>query len=109
MAGRLLLLVLLAFTLVLDALAGEAVVTVDLSARHPISPLVYGVNFPTQTMLDWGVGVSRNSGDAISKYNYKIDYTNSADDYFWMTDPPYKVSRNSTSSTALTPPHPAAC
>ena len=58
-------------------------VTVDLAARHPISPWVVGVNFATQTLLDWGVGVSRNSGDAISKYNWKIDYTNSADDFYW--------------------------
>ena len=58
-------------------------VLVDLALRHPISPWVVGVNFATQTLLDWGVGVSRNSGDAISKYNWKIDYTNSADDYYW--------------------------
>ena len=69
------------------AAAEEVKVAIELSLRHPISPWVVGVNFASQTLLDWGVGISRNSGDAISKYNWKIDYTNSADDYYWSVAP----------------------
>lgn len=62
----------LSFLLLLSSLsstfAAKTVVTISLADRHPISPWVVGVNFATQTMLDWGVGISRNSGDAISKY-----------------------------------------
>jgi hypothetical protein len=63
------------------------------------------VNFATQTLLDWGIGVSRNSGDAASKYNWKLDYTNSANDYYWYpSHPSYPTLLTSGPSPPLTLP-----
>lgn len=66
-----------------------------MKTRHPISPHVYGVNFATQRLLDLGV-TNRQSGDAASKYNWQLDMTNSADDYFWMNSKPYMPNQPAT-------------
>ena len=70
--------------------AASVAVHVALGQRHPISPYLYGVNFATPTMLRWGVGANRQSGDASSKYNWKLDATNSANDGFWRTAAPFR-------------------
>ena len=90
--GPWLSLLLIALALSSFALVDAASVTVRvaLGQRHPISPYLYGVNFATPTMLQWGVGANRQSGDASSKYNWKLDATNSADDNYWRTASPYR-------------------
>ena len=52
-------------------------VLVNLSSSYPISPLLYGANFATSNLLQWGVGVNRNGGDAQSNWNWQLDATNS--------------------------------
>lgn len=64
-------------------------VTVDPSAdAHPISPLIYGLNFPDDAQLDLGkITVGRWGGNAVTRYNYEIDVRNTASDYFFENVP----------------------
>ena len=64
---------------------------VDASAnRHPISPLIYGLNdigSDPDMLAGWkaiGVPVMRWGGDATTRYNWKIDSTNSGSDWYFM-------------------------
>jgi hypothetical protein len=65
--------------------------TVDTSAvTHPISPLIYGINqFDSGTALQsvLPVPLDRWGGDAATRYNYLLDLTNSANDYYFETNP----------------------
>jgi len=63
--------------------------TVDLSAnRHPISPLIYGMNFPDQSLIkDLGLTVQRWGGNAATRYNWRIDTANRASDWFFENIP----------------------
>jgi Glycoside hydrolase family 44 len=61
------------------------------ASRHPISPLIYGMN---QYSLDFArlatelrLPLERWGGDATTRYNWKLDVTNSANDWYFSTDP----------------------
>ena len=61
-------------------------VTVDvLTNRHPISPYVYGGAYPKDgaTITDSGMSVVRWGGNATSRYNWKTQTSNSANDYYF--------------------------
>jgi hypothetical protein len=61
-------------------------VTVDvLTNRHPISAYVYGGAFPKDaaTITDSGLSVVRWGGNATSRYNWKTQTSNSANDYYF--------------------------
>jgi hypothetical protein len=61
-------------------------VTVDvLTNRHPISPYVYGGAYPKDgpTITDSGLSVVRWGGNATSRYNWKTQTSNSANDYYF--------------------------
>jgi MYXO-CTERM domain-containing protein len=79
--------------LALSALAPFAragvTVTVDPAAdAHPISPLIYGVNFPTDAQIDAAhLTIGRWGGNAVTRYNYEIDTSNTASDYFFENIP----------------------
>ena len=67
--------------LVIDAAAG----------RHVISPFIYGMN---EYSADFGavapavrLPVERWGGDAATRYNYLLDVYNSANDWYFSTDP----------------------
>ena len=79
-----------------------AVVSVNLSSSllFPISPSVYGANFASSTMLQWGVGVNRNGGNAQSVWNWQLDATNSGADWYFLSEP-YSHSYPSGSSNDL--------
>lgn len=64
-------------------------VSVDPSAdAHPISPLIYGLNFPSDAQLDLGrITVGRWGGNAVTRYNYEIDTGNTAADYYFENVP----------------------
>jgi len=58
------------------------------SARHPISPLIYGVNYgTTQQLRDLRAPVNRSGGDAAETYNYEIDGRNSGRDWYFESYP----------------------
>ncbi|KAJ7132681.1 glycoside hydrolase family 44-domain-containing protein [Mycena filopes] len=59
----------------------------------PISPLIYGVNFPTSAsyIQDLGVTMSRWGGNAVTAYNPTGEFTNAGDDWYFenrVADPP---------------------
>ncbi|KAJ7665613.1 glycoside hydrolase family 44-domain-containing protein [Mycena rosella] len=59
----------------------------------PISPFIYGVNFPTsaQYVQDLGVTMSRWGGNAVTAYNPAGQFTNAGNDWYFenrVADPP---------------------
>jgi hypothetical protein len=79
-------LVLLGALVLSPALAhAQVTVAVDPSTNpHAISPLIYGMNFATsQQVSQGGVTMTRWGGDATTRYNYQIDVTNTASDYYF--------------------------
>ncbi|KZT35296.1 hypothetical protein SISSUDRAFT_990707 [Sistotremastrum suecicum HHB10207 ss-3] len=67
--------------------------TVDQSTNYPISPLIYGVNFPTSAsyIQDLGVTLSRWGGNAVTAYNPFGQFTNAGNDWYFenrVADPP---------------------
>lgn len=65
--------------------ADPSAITVDAAAnRHSISPLIYGVAFADSSSLsDLNVPLNRSGGNAETRYNWKINATNHASDYFF--------------------------
>ena len=68
------------------AVSGPAL-TIDVAAQtHAINPYIYGMNayqLTTTTGKAANIGIDRWGGDATSRYNYTLDVTNSASDYFF--------------------------
>ena len=61
-------------------------VTVDVLAnRHTISPYIYGGAYPKDaaTITNSGMTVVRWGGNATSRYNWKLQTSNSANDYYF--------------------------
>jgi hypothetical protein len=61
--------------------------------NFPISPLIYGVNFPTSAsyIQDLGVTISRWGGNAVTAYNPTGQFTNAGNDWYFenrVADPP---------------------
>jgi len=69
--------------------AAQVTVEVDPSAdARPISPLVFGINFPSDAQIDaGGLTIGRWGGNAVTRYNYEIDTGNTAADYYFENIP----------------------
>lgn len=65
---------------------GPVTVSVDPNQdRHAISPLIYGVNWADATQLATGLyTANRRGGNATTRYNWLIDTSNRAFDYFFL-------------------------
>ncbi|KAJ7862968.1 glycoside hydrolase family 44-domain-containing protein [Mycena leptocephala] len=52
---------------------------------HPISPFIYGVNFPASAsyIQDLGVTISRWGGNAVTAYNPNGQFTNAGNDWYF--------------------------
>jgi hypothetical protein len=56
--------------------------------RHPISPLIYGVNMGTKDQLaSLNASANRFGGNNTSSYNWKVNSSNNANDWFFETQP----------------------
>jgi hypothetical protein len=59
--------------------------------RHAISPLIYGMNQYAASFDQVApiirLPLERWGGDAATRYNYQVDVYNSANDYYFLTDP----------------------
>ena len=68
-----------------DAVAGPTQIMVDAAAhRHDISPLIYGVAFATKAQLQaLNAPLNRSGGNAETRYNWRLNATNHANDYFY--------------------------
>jgi uncharacterized protein YjdB len=65
--------------------ANAPALAVDVTAgRHAISPYVYGVStfgLTAANLQDLGVTITRWGGDAITRYNWQVDASNSGGDW----------------------------
>jgi hypothetical protein len=68
---------------------GQTVVSVDAAAKvHPISELIYGVNFATSNDLaNLNSPLNRSGGNAETRYNWTINAHNRAADWFFESLP----------------------
>jgi glycosyl hydrolase family 44 len=66
--------------------AANTVVTVDpYGSRHPVSPLIFGVNFGDPARMNVvPYTVNRWGGNSTTRYNWKVDVQNTASDWFFM-------------------------
>lgn len=92
MHRRLLPLALLALLLLVPSAGhgqGGLTITVDVAAdRRPISPDIYGMNFPDDGLRsELGLTVQRWGGNATTRYNYLNDVSNRGSDYFFQNVP----------------------
>ncbi len=80
---------LLALLAAASAPAAPVAVTVNPTLdRHPINPLVYGVNFgTTQEFTGVPYTVRRWGGNSTTRYNWQLDTHNTASDWFFMNIP----------------------
>jgi len=73
------------------ATATGPTLTVDTSAvTHTISPLIYGMNgygLASSVQAQVLLPIDRWGGDATTRYNYLLDVTNNANDYYFETLP----------------------
>ncbi|KAF7304371.1 Endoglucanase A [Mycena chlorophos] len=60
-------------------------VSVVQSDNYPISPAIYGLNFPSSQQLvsDLGIGTSRWGGNAVTAYNPNGQFTNAGNDWYF--------------------------
>ncbi|MGB8646585.1 MAG: glycoside hydrolase family 44 protein [Anaerolineae bacterium] len=65
-------------------LTGPAL-AVDVSAgHHAISPFIYGLNFPDESLAaELHLPIARWGGNATTRYNWQVDATNHANDWFF--------------------------
>ncbi len=68
-----------------EVAAGATPIRVDAAAgRHNISPLIYGVAFATKAQLQaLNAPLNRSGGNAETRYNWRLNATNHANDYFF--------------------------
>jgi MYXO-CTERM domain-containing protein len=78
-----------ALVLFTSSARGDVTVAVDPAANaHPISPLIYGANFPTSPQIEAGhLTLGRWGGNAVTRYNYEIDTGNTGADYYFENIP----------------------
>lgn len=64
-------------------------VSIDVSAgRHPISPLIYGLNFADAGLAaELALPVNRWGGNATTRYNWQTDVSNRASDWYFENIP----------------------
>ncbi|MEM7113812.1 MAG: glycoside hydrolase family 44 protein [Chloroflexota bacterium] len=72
----------------LPAATGPAL-TVDAAANHrPISPHIYGMNFPDDALAaELQLPIARWGGNATSRYNWQLDVGNRASDWYFENIP----------------------
>lgn len=78
-------------TLTPPATAAGPALTVDAgNATHPISPLIYGMNaylLDSSTAKTANIAIDRWGGDSTSRYNYLLDVTSDAGDWYFENAP----------------------
>ena len=83
--------------------AGSVNVIVDVAAkRHPISPLVYGVNFATPAQAKaLNLRINRNGGNGTTRYNWMQNATNSGNDWFFLSHPDDEKHKKAAPGTSV--------
>ena len=65
--------------------SSSVVINIDANAnRHPISPLIYGVAYASAAELaDLNCPLNRSGGNATSLYNWQLNASNHASDWYF--------------------------
>ena len=68
-----------------DLIPAPTLISVDAAAnRHDISPLIYGVAFASkEQLLALNAPLNRSGGNAETRYNWRLNASNHANDYFF--------------------------
>lgn len=61
--------------------AQSGAITIDATSQKPISPLIYGVNFPDWDALGSGFTLARLGGNRTTAYNWETNASNAGNDY----------------------------
>lgn len=78
-------------------------VTIDSDKSLPISPYIYGVNYPDTWIYDWlkewkvyhdGFTLAREGGNRFTAYNWETNASNAGNDYFHENDDYLAVSND---------------
>lgn len=81
--------------LVLFAAGPIAQIEIDARVQSPISPYIYGTNYPNNWIYDWlkewdahhgPFTFARASGNRFTAYNWETNYSNAGADYFHQND-----------------------
>ncbi|HET9766319.1 MAG TPA: glycoside hydrolase family 44 protein, partial [Thermoanaerobaculia bacterium] len=74
--------------------AANTVVTVDpYGSRHPVNPLIFGVNFGDPARMSVvPYTLNRWGGNSVTRYNWKVDVQNTASDWFFMNIPSWPAA-----------------
>lgn len=59
--------------------------SIDQAVNYPISPRIYGMNFPVDApyITELGITISRWGGNAVTAYNPFGGFTNAGNDWFF--------------------------
>jgi hypothetical protein len=70
-----------------EAQIGSVSINIDASAnRHPINPLIYGVNFASASELsDLNCPLNRQGGNTTTRYNWKLNADNRGADWYFQS------------------------
>lgn len=71
---------------VLPAAQTTATITVDATVKKPISPYIYGLNFPDWSKMGRGFTLARQGGNRMSAYNWETNASNAGNDYQHQND-----------------------
>lgn len=64
-----------------------ASITIDVNATYPISPLIYGVNFPDwKGMTELSIPLARQGGNRMTAYNWETNASNAGADWKHQND-----------------------
>lgn len=78
---------MLALLLLLTApLKAESLIVVDTAVRKPISPYIYGVNFPNWDKMGIGFPLARQGGNRMTAYNWETNASNAGADWHHQND-----------------------
>jgi hypothetical protein len=83
--------------------AGPALKIDVQAARHPISPLIYGMSYADEALAkELRIPVNRWGGNTTTTYNWQIDVHNTGQDWFFenIPDKPVDVQKLPDGSTA---------
>ena len=86
---RTILIPILIITVAATRLTAGPNLSVDaLADRHPISPLIYGMNFADSALAaELALPVNRWGGNATTRYNWQLDTSNHASDWYFENIP----------------------
>lgn len=84
-----------AFNLLTEPKRDTRRIVVDIHRRAPISPTIYGVNYPDSGFGDWlnewdkyhdGFTLAREGGNRFTAYNWETNASNAGNDYYFEND-----------------------